>query len=64
MWDTLAKLEQQAKEADEHGHANVDELGFEERAAALGQQREGGVTVLADAAGQEDGERDYSCGVE
>lgn len=40
LWDTLAKLEQQAKEADEHGDDDVDEFGFEERAAALGQEGE------------------------
>ena len=47
-------------EADEDGDDNVDEFGFEERGAALGKERQGGMTVLAYAAGQKHGQRNYT----
>ena len=53
----------QANEADENGHDYVDEFGFEEGSAALGKQWERGVAILADTAGQKDGQGNYTGGV-
>ena len=40
------------QEADEEGEGEVDEFGAEEGAFAFSEEREGGVAILTDAAGE------------
>ena len=53
--------EKHGGEAGEEGDGAVDELGPDETLFAFGKERDGGVTVLGDAAGKQHGEWNDSC---